>query len=80
MDFESAGPIRLARYSASFTPVFCSQSCFFRNNNMMLSDVPVIHNGSMYFNGEKSVWWNGKNWVDAMGKKQSPSNVLHSIF
>ncbi len=68
VDFGSAGPIRLARYSASSTPVFCSQSCFFKNkSNMMLSDIPVLHKGSVYFNGDMPLWWNGKNWVDAMG-------------
>lgn len=68
IDFGSAGPIRLARYSTTSTPVFCSQSCFVKNTgNMMLSEIPVIHKGSVYFNGEKTVWWNGKNWVDAMG-------------
>lgn len=68
VDFGSVGAIRLARYSASSTPVFCSQSSFVKNNSdMMLSDIPVIHKGSVCFNGEKPVWWNGKNWVDAMG-------------
>lgn len=67
VDFGSVGSIRLARNSVTEKPVFCSQSCFFRNNNMMLSDVPVIHKGSVSFDGDKPIWWNGKKWVNAMG-------------